>query len=60
MKKDVLLIDPWGVHGSERYLNGLISGLSKNVNLTLITNKYYELVPGNIFQDVYLKLYVGA
>ncbi len=46
MKKDVLLIDPWGVHGSERYLNGLISGLSKNVNLTLITNKYYELVPG--------------
>lgn len=46
MKKDVLLIDPWGVHGSERYLNGLISGLSENVNLTLITNKYYELVPG--------------
>ncbi len=46
MKKDVLLIDPWGVRGSERYLNGLISGLSENVNLTLITNKYYELVPG--------------
>ncbi len=27
-------------------MNGLISGLSENVNLTLITNKYYELVPG--------------
>ncbi len=42
MKKNVLLIDPWGVHGAERYLNGLVNGLSSITNLTLITNKYYE------------------
>lgn len=40
-KLKVVLIDPWGVGPSGEYLNGLISGLSGNVNLTVFTNKYF-------------------
>lgn len=38
----VVLIDPWGVGSTGEYLNGLISGLSSNVNLTVFTNKFFK------------------
>ena len=38
----VLLIDPWGIKNTSNYLNGLALGLSKNVDLTLMTNYYFQ------------------
>lgn len=42
-KIKVLLIDPWGINASGEYLNGLIYGLSKYVELTVFTNVHFEL-----------------
>ena len=39
---DVAFIDPWGVNGAERYLNGEIKGLSRYCSITLFTNFYYS------------------
>lgn len=38
----VLLIDPWGINNTSEYLNGLISGLSSRVDLSVFTNVYFE------------------
>ena len=38
----VLLIDPWGIANTSEYLNGLISGLSKKTELTVITNYNFK------------------
>lgn len=38
----VLLIDPWGINNTSEYLNGLISGFSGIVDLTVYTNVYFE------------------
>lgn len=37
----VLLIDPWGIHNTAEYLNGLIYGLSGAVSLDVFTNYYF-------------------
>ena len=42
----ILVIDPWGVNGPARYLNGLLYGLSNYENVTVITNKYFKKVTG--------------
>ena len=39
----VLLIDPWGTRNTAEYLNGLIFGLSENVDLTVFTNCYADI-----------------
>ena len=39
----VLLIDPWGIRNTAEYLNGLIFGLSENVDLTVFTNFYADI-----------------
>lgn len=38
----VLLIDPWAINSTAEYTNGLAYGLSKKVDLTLITNYYFQ------------------
>ena len=38
---NVLLIDPWGINNTSEYLNGLIYGVSKDVNLTVVTNYFF-------------------
>lgn len=42
MQLKVLLIDPWGVGGTANYIKGLARGLSQSVEVTLITNYYFE------------------
>lgn len=39
----VLLVDPWGVNNTAEYLNGLIMGLSRKVELVVFTNRFFEL-----------------
>ena len=39
----VLLVDPWGINNTSEYLNGLIMGLSKKVELVVFTNSLFEL-----------------
>ena len=39
----VLLIDPWGTRNTAEYLNGLIFGVSENVDLTVFTNYYADI-----------------
>ena len=43
-KVKIAFIDPWGVNGAERYLNGEISGLSNFCDITLYTNYYYTTI----------------
>ncbi|MFZ3371670.1 MAG: glycosyltransferase family 4 protein [Desulfitobacteriaceae bacterium] len=38
----IMMIDPWGINNISLYINGLCSGISKYVDLTLITNYYYK------------------
>lgn len=40
-KIKVVLIDPWGIANTSEYLNGLIFGLSKFVDLKVFTNAYF-------------------
>lgn len=43
MKKNTILIDPWGTGNTASYLNGLIYGISPDVNLTVFTNYGFSL-----------------
>lgn len=47
----VLLIDPWGVANTSEYLNGLISGLSRMVELTVITNYNFKCKDNNDYDS---------
>lgn len=47
MKKQVLLIDPWGTANTSEYLNGLIYGLDEFTELTVFTNHYFQLKTQN-------------
>lgn len=38
----VLMVDPWGINNLSMYTNGLCMGISKYLDVTLVTNFYYE------------------
>ena len=39
---NILVIDPWGINNTREYLYGLVSGLSRHENVTLMSNYYYS------------------
>lgn len=41
-EKKVLIIDPWGINETGEYTKGLCMGVSRQAQLTLVTNKYFE------------------
>lgn len=38
----VLILDPWGVNGPAKYLNGLAYGVSESAEVSLFTNFYFK------------------
>ena len=47
-KKKVVFIDPWGTNNTGDYLNGILSGLQRRVDLEVFTNQYFECLSDEI------------
>ena len=54
----VLVLDPWGVNGPSKYLNGLVYGLSESAEVYLFTNYYFKKTTNASFQvhNIFFKL----
>lgn len=47
-KKKVVFIDPWGTNNTGDYLNGILSGLDRCVDLEVFANQYFECLSDEI------------
>lgn len=52
--KKILMIDPWGTETLGPYTQGICGGLEDKVDLTLVTNFYYEKLPEAKYNKLYL------